>query len=204
MRKHVDALVWGFNEHIDYVVEVKGMNGTHYERRGAVRRCEGLLAQLWTNSITPLQSRAQSGPGSPNKAGSRSPLNDRYADLIDTIHEQAREVWATLEDPEAIPGPLPLLLAELAASVDRQCEERPNACKTAAHRAGAWVRSARITLGYETRQVQLTDSVCGRCGGTLIVAADASTDVRCIGTDDEPACGMVYGRAEWLSLALGS
>lgn len=65
------------------------------------------------------------------------------------------------------------------------------------------VRSARIILGYDTRQTMLADTVCGECGGALIVADDASTDVRCIGTPDAPPCGTKYYRWQWIDLLEG-
>lgn len=198
MRQHVDALVYGFSEHIDFVVEVRG----GYERRGCVRRFDSLLSQLWTNSITPLAVSGQSSGSSPNKAGSRSPVNQVYADLIDTIHEQANDAWSLLEGESSPPCALPVLLGELHSAVARCPVDNAGAAHQVVRMAAEWVRRARVALGYETRTVQLADSVCGQCGGTLVVAADASTDVRCIGTSAAESCGMVYGRMQWLALAL--
>ncbi|MCX4912830.1 hypothetical protein [Streptomyces sp. NBC_00687] len=65
------------------------------------------------------------------------------------------------------------------------------------------VRTARIVLGYDTRQHMLADTVCGDCGGALIVADDASTDVRCIGSPDTPPCGTRYYRWQWIDLLEG-
>lgn len=64
------------------------------------------------------------------------------------------------------------------------------------------VRSARIILGYDT-PVSVFEYRCGECGGALIAAADATTDVRCIGTDDAPSCGMKYFRYQWAELLEG-
>ncbi|MFE0101181.1 hypothetical protein [Streptomyces sp. NPDC059009] len=65
------------------------------------------------------------------------------------------------------------------------------------------VRSARIILGYDAPQRMLKDSVCGDCGGALIVADDASSDVRCIGTPEAPSCGTKYFRWQWIELLEG-
>ncbi|MFF0183531.1 hypothetical protein [Streptomyces sp. NPDC005244] len=65
------------------------------------------------------------------------------------------------------------------------------------------VRTARIVLGYDTRQHMLADTVCGVCGGALIVADDASTDVRCIGSPDTAPCGTRYYRWQWIDLLEG-
>lgn len=65
------------------------------------------------------------------------------------------------------------------------------------------VRSARIILGYDSPQRMLESTVCGTCGGALIVADDASTDVRCIGTPDAPSCGTRYYRWQWIDLLEG-
>lgn len=197
MRRHRDALIYGFNEHIEFVVEING----GYERRGAVRRFEALLTQLETNSITPLTASGQSGPGSPNKAGSRPPLNQAYADLVDTIHEQAIAAWLILEQDQP-PIPLTALLDQLYMAVLRNSLAAPQGCEKVVRMASDWVKRARVLLGFETRTVVLSETVCGQCGGTLVVAADASTDVRCIGTQAAESCGMVYGRLQWLSLAL--
>ncbi|QES45238.1 hypothetical protein DEJ49_33405 [Streptomyces venezuelae] len=65
------------------------------------------------------------------------------------------------------------------------------------------VRTARIILGYEAPQRLLETTVCGGCGGALIVAEDASTDVRCIGTPEAPGCGQMYRRWDWINLLEG-
>lgn len=65
------------------------------------------------------------------------------------------------------------------------------------------VRSARIILGYDSPQRMLAQTVCGDCGGALIVADDATSDVRCIGTPDAAPCGNRYYRWDWINLLEG-
>ncbi|AZM51786.1 hypothetical protein DMA15_03640 [Streptomyces sp. WAC 01529] len=62
------------------------------------------------------------------------------------------------------------------------------------------VRTARIILGYDSPMAMLADVLCGDCGGALIVAGDASTDVRCIGTPEAAPCGTKYFRWDWIKL----
>ena len=47
----------------------------------------------------------------------------------------------------------------------------------------------------------LADTACGNCGGQLVVAADASTSVRCAGDSLNPPCGQEYQHGQWLALA---
>lgn len=67
----------------------------------------------------------------------------------------------------------------------------------------ALVRAARIALGYDAPMKTLADMACGNCGGVLRVASDASTDVRCAGTEENLPCGTVYRRHEWVQLLKG-
>lgn len=53
----------------------------------------------------------------------------------------------------------------------------------------------RDYLGY-ARMVKLTSTSCHVCGGQLIVAEDASTDVMCIAE----GCGNVYRQADWIEI----
>jgi hypothetical protein len=61
-------------------------------------------------------------------------------------------------------------------------------------------RKIRLFLGYDAQKRLLADTSCDKCGGALIVAEDASSDVRCIGTPSERSCGHVYPRWQWISL----
>lgn len=63
-----------------------------------------------------------------------------------------------------------------------------------------FVGQARIILGYDVPMAQIADTVCGECGGVLIVAEDASSDVICTGTPSADSCGKRYPYWEWLAL----
>jgi hypothetical protein len=64
-------------------------------------------------------------------------------------------------------------------------------------------RQARLFLGYDAPLMVIKDTVCGTCGGSLTVARDASTSVRCIGTEDQEPCGTEYPRHTWIALLDG-
>lgn len=195
IRSLVEQLTRGFNEHVDYVVD---LHGTRHART-AIRHYEGLLTQLEANSTMPLQSRAQ-GSGGGGKPKSRPPLNTVYSDMRDTIHEGALTAWVLLYEDRAWPIALPALLEELQRGVALNCGDSFYECATIAGMARKWVHDARVLLGYESRKVVLADTVCGECGGALMVAVDATSDVRCAGTPATESCGTVYGRLEWISL----
>ncbi|TDD37856.1 hypothetical protein E1287_07305 [Actinomadura sp. KC06] len=92
--------------------------------------------------------------------------------------------------------------------------------RDAVHQVRGWVSTCRIRLGYDAPIVKLRDLVCGQCGGTLHVRADASTAVWCAGYPTahvtgpgwpgdewgpveypaEPGCGERYPRGSWIKL----
>lgn len=63
-----------------------------------------------------------------------------------------------------------------------------------------FIKTARIMLHYDVPSRVLRDVVCGECGGRLVVAIDATSDVRCVGPDDGVSCGQVYVRYSWVDL----
>lgn len=198
LYRSIDALTVGFSEPIEYVVEVNGVR----EARRVMRRYDALLSQLEAAGVEPLQSRAP-GPGGGGKPGSRPPINEAYVNCIERIHEGAQDVWAVLNSEGArYHGPLAHLLVSIKICVGSHAEEYAwhDRTVTAWREARSWVHDARVLLGYESRKTTLADTVCGQCGGTLVVAVDATSDVRCIGTQDSDPCGMVYGRLDWVSL----
>ena len=200
VRADYEALVYGFRESVDFVRIVDG----HREAHSVVRRYDGLIAQLMHQSTTPLPSRTGEGPGG-GKPGSRPPLNMVYRNMVDTIAEQAQTLWEDYTDPEVDPrGDVGAILADLRAWVIDSVSTRENGAQIVARAFRRWVHDARVMLGYEGRRVTLADTVCGECGGTLVVAIDATSDVRCVGTDDAEPCGMVYGRLDWVSLLADS
>lgn len=126
--------------------------------------------------------------------------------LIDTVSEEARhwysDLWFVVKGtpaPSTARKNLPEVLTMLLLVAD-QAHEYPALVHELAGSARKWVNKGRIMLGYQKPHVQLQSTVCGECGGALAVASDASSDVRCVGTPTDPACGHVYRRENWLEL----
>ena len=199
----VAALTAGWDEHIEYSVCVDGRN---IEARAKTVRHPALIVQLKEAGAERTSCGSQER-GSPNKPGPRPPGNMAPLHLLDTINEEAHFVYADLwrntkgTDPilEAKDKRLPLLLRSLTILVE-QSHEYPDLIHEVARQAKGWVNKAKVMLGYQRPYTMLATSVCGECGGALIVAVDASTDVRCIGTPDCVPCGMVYRQEDWISL----
>lgn len=198
VREDYEALVYGFREPVEFVRVVNGQREAHR----VVRRYDGLIGQLMAQSTVPLPSRTGDGPGG-GKPGSRPPMNMVYSNAVDTIDEQASDLWADIEPDTNPASPLAALLADLREWVIDSADEHPQDAQKVARAFRRWVHDARVMLGYESRRVTLADTVCGECGGTLAVAIDATSDVLCIGTVDADPCGMIYGRLEWVSLLPG-
>lgn len=62
------------------------------------------------------------------------------------------------------------------------------------------VKRCRRFLGYEMHKSALRDSECDVCGGTLVVAQDASSDVFCVGLTAGGGCGKRYRRTDWAAM----
>jgi hypothetical protein len=68
------------------------------------------------------------------------------------------------------------------------------------HELRRFIRTARIMLQYDVPQRKLTETVCHICGGSLAVAVDADSDVRCVGTTQQTSCGQIYRKTQWIDL----
>lgn len=199
----VTALTVGWSEHIEYAVRV----GSDVEARGKTVRYPALLAQL-QQAITMPSSGAPSSTRNPNKSGSRPPGNTAPLILIDTISEEARKNFAILWTVSK--GTPPALgtrrrtveVLRNLATLAEVSHEHPAVVHDIAGDARNWVRKARIMLGYDKPDVMMESSTCHECGGALAVAADASTDVRCIGSPGALPCGQIYRRSDWIGLLL--
>lgn len=190
-RAH-EALDRGFFETIEYR-KLVAVNPPLYEYRSYERAFPGLLHQLEQLVVQPLVT-GPGGPSGPNKAGSKPPSNSQYSDLLDTIHEQAIKAYQRLEGAKPESNNLSHVLVDIRHSIDRNVMERGPDCARVVSMAQAWVRQARVALGFETRHVTLANTSCHLCGGVLQVACDASTDVECVG------CGHSYDRLRWIDL----
>jgi hypothetical protein len=168
-----DEFVTGFYERVEYQRRNQGELEQHVEARWHV----GLLKQLEQAVWMP---RAVGGePGGGGKPKSRPPCDVEALTLLDDATERIGQAGQALVVPES---------CDIALHVRRLRKMR---------------RSVRLFLGYEARMMVINDTVCGSCGGALTVARDASTSVRCIGTEDAPPCGNEYSRYTWISLLDG-
>lgn len=186
----------GWHERIEYSVKV----GDVVEERVKSVRFPSILSQL--RIMARMPSSVASNGCNPNKSGSRPPVNMAPLNLIDDIHVQAiaasRMLGNSIHRTHTVEEALGELISACAL-IESACES--DACLMAAVRcAEGWVKRGRLMLGYDIRETILVDAVCGECGGTLVVAVDASSDVRCIGTEDNLSCGTRYPKATWLDL----
>lgn len=215
IAESVSTLINGWDEHIEYairvVVHVNGCSRRNclctdrVEARARTMHYPGLLSQLEEAASIPSSAGPSSG-GSSNKPGSRPPGNMASLLLIDTINEEARfwysDLWFVVKGtpaPSTARKTLPELLLMLVLVAD-QAHEHPGLVHELSGSLHKWINKARIMLGYAKPYVQLASTTCHQCGGALAVASDASTDVRCVGTPTDPACGHVYRRENWLEL----
>lgn len=198
----VQQLTRGWDEpHVEHAVIINGAT----ELRARTVRHPGLLAQL--DAASKHQNTPTAGPATRARPGSRPPGNMAAFTLLDDISRQARDLLREMRaelgrtptqehwgsTTAALTGLIPACLALEP--------HRPETARYAVRETRCWVRRARVVLGHEKPTSVLRDTVCGECGGALVVAADATTDVRCIGTPDTLSCGTVYERWRWLELA---
>lgn len=222
IAEHVAALTVGWSEHVEYAVRIPAHTvgcarksclcpDGDVEARAKTVRYPALLAQLQQSISIPSSGGPPSVGGSnPNKSGSRPPGNIAPLILIDTISEEARHHYADLW---SITKGTPPALSTVRKTVEvlrnlatlaEVSHEHPVVVHDVAVAASTWVRKAKIMLGYQRPQVMMESTTCHACGGALAVAADASTDVRCVGSPGVLACGQVYRRADWIGLLLAA
>lgn len=191
----------GWNETIEYHVIIGGVA----ESRAKRMHYDPLLDQLQLAARMPA-SMGSDGGCNPNKSGSKPPLNIAPLNLIDDITSEA---WTQVDifwelDADLARYRKAAMLDEIFTQLTSLCHKfedtHPDHVYTTAKCGQAWVKRARILLGYEARETTLADMVCGSCSGALVVAVDASTDVRCVGSPAAPSCGASYPRLQWIDL----
>lgn len=226
IRELFSQLVSGWPEHIEYAERITVHSQIcraaripagacpcpHViEKRARTIRHAPLVAQLQTAASQTLA--AGSGDGgrpAPNKPGSRPPVHLAPLALLDDITAEVHYWHDVLRmecgyEVSAIhSGRVASVLMNMLPLVEKLAHERPSVVAQVHDAARKWVRDARLLLGHDQKQALLPDTVCGECGGGLIVAKDASTSVRCIGAADSGGCGTEYTRARWLELAAES
>jgi hypothetical protein len=185
----VGALVDGWYERVEYKIMVN----RQIESRVTSVRQRSLLHQLASEVSGYSPSSVGERYGQP---GSRPPGSLDMLDLLTDIDLYLGAVKATGKGREA----------KLRSLVSISFSGGPEWGSVIVRDLGRFVKTARIMLGYDVPARPLRDTVCGSCGGTLVVAQDADSDVRCVGkpTDDpqvsEPPCGTVYPRWQWVDL----
>lgn len=167
------------------------------EARAESRRQHSLLDQLRRMDRCERHG-ATDGRAPASKPGSRPPGNLDPLDLLWEVHGLtfSAHTWAGVS-PRS--GPLEgAMRALVSLSMDAQAREDVH---TGLRRLR---RQARLVIGYDVPWQMLDGTVCGVCGGGLIVASDASSHVRCIGTADADSCGKIYYRWQWVALLDGA
>jgi ribosomal protein S27E len=195
----IRQLTQSWQEHIEYGV----MINQHPERRGRTITHPSLLDQL--DAASKIRAAGQRGGGS-SRPGPRMPGNAAALLLASEIRGEAVALHDELHlvrfEPEERPLPRHRHTKELVAGLSVLCHAEPcDEVEEVAKAARSWVHRARLLLGHDAPTSALRDTVCGECGGALVVAADASTAVRCAGTPDVPPCGVRYERHDWIRLA---
>lgn len=200
-HESVASLTVGWSEHIEYSVSINGK----IEARAKTVRYPGLLYQL-TRATDAAIVGPQQERGAPNKPASRPPGCMAPLDLIDTINEEAAALYVNLwwqvkgTEPRLTTKRGKALLLRNLGVLAEQAHEYPHLVRDMSRTSGSWVSRARVMLGYQRPYVMLASTVCGECGGGLTVAEDAGTDVRCVGTPDGSACGVVYRQHDWIAM----
>ncbi|WP_055563631.1 hypothetical protein [Streptomyces atriruber] len=182
----------------------------HFEARAQTTQLPSLLDQLQEAVAEPVSKAGGDGIGAMDRPHSNPPGNGEALAVLLSVTADARKYYDALRRvlyPDhgerkgvtvisalrAIPDWC--AMASEAGHDDLVYEVKEDLRKR--------VRTARIILGYDSPMAMIEDTVCGDCGGALIVADDASTDVRCIGTPEAPSCGAKYFRWDWIRLLEG-
>lgn len=214
---NVDLLVSGWRERVDYTVPVyyHRKDCTAYENCGCpvvnekrtrtIRR-PGLLEQLrefQANKDVNRDPKAERNPPRVKKPKMMPELNgfltldeitcDIYM-TVDRVYEEAGR------DRTLASGRIHDVLQGLSYQIGMFAESRPDCARIIAKATDKWVSQAKRVLNITVSDARLGDVVCGNCGGGLTIAWDNNSDVRCIGTPEEPPCGHTYPMSEWMKL----
>ncbi|MER5252915.1 hypothetical protein [Streptomyces sp. NPDC002855] len=173
------------------------------EARAKSVRQVSLLAQLSMHNQALIKGGSQGGRSAP---GSRIPGDITALDLLTKIKETAtrlrHDMWVVegkfISDWQyRRPESTAMILSGIVIDARKMQWDSPQTMRVVIKSLRECVAEARMLLGYEAPSRKLRDVVCGTCGGTLKVAADAQSNVWCGGTIDTPSCGTVYVREEW-------
>lgn len=181
---------------------------SHYEARANSMQLTSLVVQLQEAVTEPVSMAGSEGIGAMDKPHSSPPGNGEALACLMDIGDDARRHYKSLREalyPDHAERKGVTVISALRALPDwcamaSEYEELVYEIKEDLRKR---VRTARIILGYDSPMKMLASVLCGDCGGALIVADDASTDVRCIGTPEAAPCGTKYMRWDWIKLLEG-
>ena len=117
--------------------------------------------------------------------------------LLDRIFEDAGRdrTWLSM--------PLKAILQGLPYQVSQFAGQRPDLVRDIDRALCRWIAKAKATLSLTVSDAMFGDTVCGNCGGGLVVAWDNSSAVKCVGTPSAPPCGETYPMEDWVALYEG-
>lgn len=211
---NVKQLVHGWYERIEYKIRVHDA-----ECADDIAECDcpteqrvkrvahaGLLAQL-----KDYAENGDPGPrdgaerGSPNKGGSRPPGPMQGFNLLDEITCEAAmladtALTDTRGDRSYALRPVGRILDMLVMMARDLGDEHAELLAAIRHETREWVRRARRVLAHDEQAALLPQTVCGGCGGALVLGGGPGAAVRCIGGQDRTSCGVEYKRGDWLAL----
>jgi hypothetical protein len=182
LRFLVAQLTVGWTERVEWKDE---FGNAHTQNVGQ----KSLIQQL-SEELSAMRAAAPSdGSKNANKSSSKAPGN---FDAV-FIRDEAEEVLNRLSHVLAVGG-ISALHERLIADIDFDLiDDFVELLKPI-------VKSAKMFLGYQAPKRALPDTPCEVCGGTLVVAEDASTDVFCVGYEHTGGCGKRYRRTEFVRL----
>lgn len=198
VRSLVAELKWGWDEKIEWT-------DSEGNRQSRVVHQESLMAQI-AKEVSEPRSFQSDGSKNANKSTSKPPGNFEAITLAEEALDVISRVRVTLKIRLG-------LLRSSADDIDLMTEHIDNVHYGDESYAEGQrvldycieilkptVKQCRRFLGYEMHKSALQDSECDVCGGTLVVAQDASSDVHCVGLTSGGGCGKRYRREDWAAM----
>lgn len=219
-RENVDLLIAGWQERIQFKVPV-AYHRAHCDRDVLSSECDcpvvhekrtrtlkraGLIEQLrefQQNKDVNREPKSERNPPRVKKPKLMPELNgflvldEIVCDVFMTCDRIMEEVG---RDRTIASQPVEQVLSSMVYQLPHFAESRPDQARLFAQATGKWVAAAKRALNVTVSDAQFGDTVCGNCGGGLAVAWDNNSDVRCVGTPQEPPCGETYPMSEWVAL----
>lgn len=227
IRENCKLLYDGYYENVEFAVEVAYHRGdcrwhgrasvpkddcecpVVVEKRVRRKKRHGLLQQLREfsqNRDTDRELKAERGAPRTKVAG-RPPGDMEGFFTLDEIecnipYVVDRALTEAGRDRTWAAQPTRAILMGLAGQTGFFIEAHPDQALDILRATRRWVEQARASLRISTRATVFESVTCGNCGGALSTPAGnrGETDVRCIGTPEQPPCGETYPPGEWLEL----